>query len=102
MSKLDERTAANMDVVLEEACRIFPHGGDHEQRRRVAQKLMLSARKGNTTLGGLTAVASAAVQELTRADQKSSAANAASAAESDTWPRRPASRARSLAITLRD
>jgi len=70
MSKLDERTTANMDVVLEQACRIFPHGGDHEQRRRVAQKLMLSARKGNTTLGGLSAVASAAVQELTRAEPK--------------------------------
>src|ERR1041385_2503901 len=70
MSKLDERTTANMDVVLDQACRIFPHGGDHEQRRRIAQKLMLSARKGNTTLGGLTAVASAAVQELTRAEQK--------------------------------
>jgi hypothetical protein len=69
MSKLDERTTANMDVVLEQACRIFPHGGDHEQRRRIAQKLMLSARKGNTTLGGLTAVASAAVQELTGAEQ---------------------------------
>jgi hypothetical protein len=54
-----------MDIVLEEACRIFPHGGDHERRRYIAQKLKLSARKGNTTLGGLRAVAHSALKEIT-------------------------------------
>jgi hypothetical protein len=54
-----------MDIVLEEACRIFPHGGDHERRRYIAQKLKLSARKGNTTLGGLRAVAHRALKEIT-------------------------------------
>jgi len=45
MTRLDERTRARMDVALEDACREFPHGGDHELRKRVAQKLLLSARK---------------------------------------------------------
>jgi hypothetical protein len=27
MGKIDELTAANMDVVLEEVCRELPHGG---------------------------------------------------------------------------
>ena len=65
MTRLDDRTIANLDIVLEEACRIFPHGGDHERRRYIAQKLKLSARKGNTTLGGLRAVAHSALKEIT-------------------------------------
>jgi len=64
MTKLDDRTIANMDFVLEETCKVFPHGGDHERRRYIAQKLKLSARKGNTTLGGLRAVAHSAREEL--------------------------------------
>ena len=47
----------------------FPHGGDHERRRYVAQKLKLNARKGNTTLGGLTIVANLAVEELSQASR---------------------------------
>jgi hypothetical protein len=66
MAKLDDRTIANMEVALEKACSRFPNGGDHESRKYVAQKLMLSARKGNTTLGGLDVVAHRAVQELSK------------------------------------
>jgi hypothetical protein len=66
MPKLDDRAIASMDFVLEETCKIFPHGGDHERRRYIAQKLKLAAKKGNTTLGGLRAVAHGALQELTR------------------------------------
>ena len=66
MSKLDDRTIANMEYALEKACQKFPHGGDHATRKYVAQKLRLSAKKGNTTLGGLNAVAHAAVQDLTK------------------------------------
>ena len=62
MPKLDERTIANMQVALEKACRGFPNGGDHESRKYIAQKLRLSAIKGNTTLGGLSAVARTALQ----------------------------------------
>ncbi|HKS19671.1 MAG TPA: hypothetical protein VJS63_10755 [Bradyrhizobium sp.] len=66
MGKLDDRTIANMEYALEKACQKFPHGGDHETRKYVAQRLKLSARKGNTTLGGLNAVAHAAVQDLSK------------------------------------
>jgi hypothetical protein len=65
MIRLDERTIANMDFVLEETCRVFPNGGDHEHRRYIAQKLKLSAKKGNTTLGGLRTVAHGALKEIT-------------------------------------
>jgi hypothetical protein len=64
MTKIDERTIANMDVVLEETCRGLPHGGDHESRKHVAEKLMRSARRGNVTLEALRAVASRAISEL--------------------------------------
>ena len=66
MTGLDDRTIANMDIVLEETCSIFPHGGDHERRRYIAQRLKLSARRGNTTLGGLRAVAHSALKEITK------------------------------------
>jgi len=66
MTRLDEGTRARMDVALEDACREFPHGGDHELRKRVAQKLLLSARKGNTTLDGLSVVARRALIEATK------------------------------------
>ena len=64
MAKLDERTAANMDVVLEQVCQGLPHGGDHESRKHIAQRLMQSAKKGNVTLEGLRAVASRALTDL--------------------------------------
>jgi hypothetical protein len=37
MTKIDQRTAANMDVVMEEVCSDLPHGGNHETRKHVAQ-----------------------------------------------------------------
>jgi hypothetical protein len=64
MAKLDERTAANMDVVLEQVCQGLPHGGDHESCKHIAQRLMQSAKKGNVTLEGLRAVASRALTDL--------------------------------------
>jgi hypothetical protein len=44
MTKINERTAANMDVVLDEVCSGLPHGGDHESRKHIAQRLMQSAK----------------------------------------------------------
>lgn len=70
MTKLDDRTIANMDLALEQACRIFPHGGDHQLRKHVAEKLKLSARKGNTTFQGLIKIATAEVEELSQAEKK--------------------------------
>jgi hypothetical protein len=71
MMNLDDRTRANMDVALEEACRELPHGGDHNLRKKVAQKLLQGARKGNTSLSGLAVVAHTALIEATK--QKKSA-----------------------------
>ena len=66
MAKIEERTTANMDVVLEEVCRRLPHGGDHQSRKYVAKKLMQSAKKGNVTLEGLRPVASLAFSDLSK------------------------------------
>jgi hypothetical protein len=63
MKHFDERTRANLDAVLEEACSGLPHGGPHEYRKFVARKLVANARKGNTTLKGLSAVARKAMVE---------------------------------------
>lgn len=63
MKHLDDRTAANLDVVLEDACRVLPHGGDHSFRKKIARKLLSAAQHGQTTLAGLSAVARTAVTE---------------------------------------
>jgi hypothetical protein len=64
MTKFDERTAANMEVALDEAFAGVLHGGDHESRKYVAKKLIQSATKGNMTLEGLRAVARDAFEQL--------------------------------------
>ena len=66
MMKLNERVLANMEVALDDVFRAQPHGGDHESRKRVARKLMQSARSGNTTLGGLISVAKSTLSEIVR------------------------------------
>ena len=71
MIHVDDRTTANLDVVLEEACRGLKHGGDHETRKKIARKLIHAARKGNTTLSGLKAVADQALLEVTHRSTKS-------------------------------
>jgi hypothetical protein len=64
MAKLDDRTIANMKAALDRACRSYPHDGDHETRKHIAQKLKRSADEGNITLGGLCVVAHSALEEL--------------------------------------
>ena len=66
MTELDDRTKANLDVVLEEVCRPLPHGGDHELRKAIAEKLLASAMEGNRTIGGLTEIARVALAEMTK------------------------------------
>nr|WP_249159848.1 hypothetical protein [Bradyrhizobium tropiciagri] len=67
MTILNERTSANLDVVLDEACRVLPNnGGDHESRKFVAMRLLRSAQRGQTALGALEAVARRAMHSLTR------------------------------------
>jgi hypothetical protein len=52
--RFDARTLANMEVALERVCRQRPNGEDHKVRRRVAQQIMLCAKRGKRTLGALT------------------------------------------------
>ena len=64
MDELDEQTRANMDVALEEICREMKHGGDHESRKFIAERLMQCAREGRTSLADLNSVARRALLEL--------------------------------------
>jgi hypothetical protein len=64
MPKLNERTVANMEIVLEETCKVFPNGGEHECRRFIAERLKQRAMRGDVTLAGLRAVAHSALQEF--------------------------------------
>ena len=64
MTELSERTKANMDGVLEETCRQLPHGGDHDSRRFIAERLIEAAQAGHTTLGELGIIARRALAEL--------------------------------------
>ena len=67
MQKLDERTTANLDVVLDNVCRSLPNnGGDHDSRKFIAKRLLRAAQQGKTTLGALKAVARQALQKLSR------------------------------------
>jgi hypothetical protein len=64
MSEFDERTQANLDVVIEKVCAKLPNGGDHESRKLVAEQLIQAARAGRSTLGELTSVGRRAVMQL--------------------------------------
>ncbi|MGY3618379.1 hypothetical protein [Bradyrhizobium sp. USDA 10063] len=65
MSRLDERTVAKMDLVLEQVCKgLSAYGGNHKSRKFVALKMIEAARQGNTTLGELEITARQALQEL--------------------------------------
>jgi hypothetical protein len=66
MKRAEERAIANMDVVLEEVCRVLPNGGDHETRKHIAKKLLQAAKAGNVTLEKLRPVANRALAELSR------------------------------------
>jgi hypothetical protein len=64
VDEFDERTRANMDVVLDEICAELPHGGDHASRKFIAEQLMQAARDGKITLGDLTYVGRRALVHL--------------------------------------
>jgi hypothetical protein len=67
VSDFEERTRANMDIVLDEVCSQLPNGGDHESRKSIAEHLTQAARGGNTTLGELTYVGRRALVWLQKA-----------------------------------
>ncbi|WP_050406587.1 hypothetical protein [Bradyrhizobium embrapense] len=63
MKQFDERTTANLDVVLDDVCRDLPKaGGDHETRKFIARKLLRAAQQGKKTLGALKRVARRALR----------------------------------------
>ena len=64
MDEFEDRTRANMDVVLEEICQQMAHGGDHESRKFIAERLIEAAREGRTSLTELNSVARRALLEL--------------------------------------
>lgn len=64
MDEFDHLTMVNMDAVLEDVCRQMKHGGDHESRKFVAERLIECARDGRTTLTDLSAAAGLALREL--------------------------------------
>jgi hypothetical protein len=64
MIKSNERTFANMEIALEETCRVFPNSGDHERRKYIAEKLERHVMRGGTTLTELRAVAHSALKEI--------------------------------------
>jgi len=66
MTNFDRRTTANLVVALERVCQKLPGGGDHETRKRVAEKLLQAAESGHRHLGELETVGRGALREVNR------------------------------------
>jgi hypothetical protein len=64
LSDLNQRTQTDMDVVLDLVCRELPHGGCHEERKYIAERLIGCAGSGRTTLEDLQIVARRALLDL--------------------------------------
>jgi hypothetical protein len=64
LSDLNQHTQADMDAVLELVCRELPHGGRHEERKYIAERLIGCAGSGRTTLEDLQIVARRALLDL--------------------------------------
>ena len=60
LSDLNQRTQADIDVVLERVC----HEGRHEERKYIAERLIGCAGSGRTTLGDLQTAARRALLDL--------------------------------------
>jgi hypothetical protein len=71
MERFDDRTAANIEVVLESVCGDLPgYGGNHETRKYVAKQLVAAAKKGQTTLGALEVVGRQALQIISMQERQ--------------------------------
>lgn len=64
VESFDSRTLAAMDFALERACETLAVGGKHETRRYIARKILACARRGDTTLVGLTEAGRLAASEV--------------------------------------
>jgi hypothetical protein len=64
-NEFDERTVANMEVALERACAKLPRRrNDHATRKFIAEEIVACARRGDITLGELSAAAMKALHML--------------------------------------
>jgi hypothetical protein len=63
MVELTDRTKANMEVVLGQTCRSLPHGGSHELRAFIAQRMAEAGASGRTTIGHLSIIARKALAD---------------------------------------
>jgi hypothetical protein len=68
MNGLDERTKGRLEFILDEVCATLPKGGDHEDRKFIAEQLMLCARAGKTSLEELVYAGQRALVQLGRVD----------------------------------
>jgi hypothetical protein len=64
LSDLNHRTQVDIDVLLELVCRELPHGGRHEERKYIAERLIGCAGSGRTTFEDLQTVARRALLDL--------------------------------------
>jgi hypothetical protein len=64
LGDLNQHTQADMDAVLELVCRELPHGGRHEERKYIAERLIRCAGSGRTTLEHLQIAARRAFLDL--------------------------------------
>jgi hypothetical protein len=53
VEQFDRQTMAKMEAALGRVCERFPHGGKHNDRKRVAQGIVGCAKIGNTGLEAL-------------------------------------------------
>lgn len=73
MSEFKPGIRSKMDMTLEEACQALPGGGNHAQRKIVAECLLAAAREGRSTLGEFSILARKAVAELPPNESSSAA-----------------------------
>jgi hypothetical protein len=64
LSDLNQCTQTDIDAVLELVCRELPHGGRHEERKYIAERLIGYAGSGRTTLEDLQTVARRALLDF--------------------------------------
>jgi hypothetical protein len=65
VEQFNSRALANMEVALEQACKLLPAGAEqHENRRYIATRILECAKGGGTGFGPLLAAATQAANEL--------------------------------------
>jgi hypothetical protein len=71
VQQFDRGTIAAMEVALERVCACWPHGGKHSLRKRIAQGIIRSAKRGNKSLDALTEAGQRAIARLPESGRRS-------------------------------